>query len=232
MSPSCRDFLAAMLEIAPARPAAGGALARHLEGCEECRAALERGLRLRRGIATLPGLRAPEALDGMVVAATQAGKRQERAIAHLRAALHHDAPARLEERVRAGGDLLGEVERLSAPAVLERLVQEELRDPQHALTRRYVARLQRLGPPATLRERVHARLSLPRRSRLRGVLLAGAALSVLVAAMWGWWRIGQQSLRPRFQVVYVDSAEELDPLAREMLSGVTGGWTELKGSPR
>ena len=67
---------------------------------------------------------------------------------------------------------------------------------------------------------------------MRGALLAGAALTVLVAAMWGWWRIGQQNLRPRFQVVYVDSAAELDPLARELISGATGGLSELKGSPR
>jgi hypothetical protein len=232
MSPSCRDFLAAMLETAPARPAAESALGQHLAGCESCSAALERAVRLRRAVAALPSRRAPGALDGLVVASTQAGKRQERAVAHLRAALRHDAPAHLEARLGIGGSLLDEVERLHAPAVLERLVEEELRDPQHALTRRYVARLQRLGPPATLSERVHARLAMPRRSALRGALLAGAALSVLVAAMWGWWRIGQQNLHPRFQVVYVDSAEELDPVARELLSGATGGLSELKGSPR
>jgi len=232
MSPSCRDFLAAMLETAPTRPAAESALGQHLVGCESCSAALERAIRLRTALLALSPRRAPIDLDGLVVAATQAGKRQERAVAHLRTALHHEAPAHLDARVGIGGSLLGEVERLHAPAVLERLVEEELRDPQHALTRRYVARLQRLGPPATLRERVHTRLAQPRRSALRGALLAGAALTVLVAAMWGWWRIGQQNLRPRFQVVYVDSAAELDPLARELISGATGGLSELKGSPR
>lgn len=233
MSTSCRDFLSAMLEIAPARPEAESALGQHLAACESCRLALERIGRTRTALAGLARVCAPAALDGLVVAATQAGQRQERAVAHLRTALRHEAPAHLEPRVRvAGSAILGDVARVAAPAVLERLVEEELRDPQHALTRRYVSRLQRLGPPVSLRERVEQALGVPRRSRARGVLLAGAALAVLVAAMWGWWSIGRASLRPRFQVVYASDIGELDPLAREMLLGATGGLGELKGSAR
>jgi hypothetical protein len=222
-----------MLETAPERPAAEGALGEHLAGCESCRQAFARMCRIRGALEGLVHERAPAALDGLVVAATQAGQRQERALAHLRTALRHEAPARLDTRVGvAGSAILGEVGRVTAPAVLERLVEEELRDPQHALTRRYVSRLQRLGPPASLRERVHQILGSPRRSAGRNALLAGAALAVLCAALWGWWSIGRASLRPRFQVVYVDDIKQLDPLAREMLSGATGGWSELQGQAR
>jgi hypothetical protein len=50
--------------------------------------------------------------------------------------------------------------------------------------------------------------------------------------MWGWWAIERASLRPRFQVVYLDDVSQLDPLARDMLFGATGGLSELKGRPR
>ncbi len=108
----------------------------------------------------------------------------------------------------------------------------ELRDPQHALTRRYVSRLQRLDTPGSLSDRVQQILGSPRRSVARRTLLAGAALAVLFSALWGWWGIERAPLRPRFQVVLVDDVRELSPIAREMLSGVTGGWSELEGKPR
>jgi len=228
MTPPCREFLSAMLELAPAGPPAGSALGQHLEACAACRAAFGRMGRIRAALGALARLPAPQALDGRVVAATQAGQRQERVLAHLRAALRHDAPEQLDTQVGVGG-ILGEVGRITAPAVLERLVEEELRDPQHALARRYVSRLRRLGPPPSLRERVHEALGLPRRPAGRSALLAGAALAVLFASIWGWWSLERTSLRPRFQVVYVDDVRDLDPLAREMILGATGG---LRGEAR
>jgi hypothetical protein len=220
MTSPCREFLSEMLELAPEGPPAGSALGRHLELCEDCRRAFGRMGRLRAALGSLARLPAPQALDGRVVAATQAGQRQERVLAHLRAALRHDAPEHLDTQV---GGILGEVARVTAPPVLQRLVEEELRDPQHALARRYVSRLRRLGPPPTLRERVHQALGLPRRSAGRNALLAGAALAVLLASIWGWWSLERARVRPRFQVVYVDDVRELDPLAREMILGATGG---------
>lgn len=234
MHSPCRDFLLAMLEAAPERPAPESALGAHLSECASCQQAFEGMLRTRAAIVRLAPVPAPAALDGLVVAATQAGQRQERVLAHLRTALRHAAPARLDSRVSAvgGGALVGEVARVSAPGVLERLVEEELRDPQHALTRRYVSRLQRLDTPASLRARVQQVLGRPRHSAGRRMLLAGAALAVLCAAMWGWWSLERAQTRPRFQVVYVDDVRELDPFARAMLSGVTGGWSEIGGQAR
>jgi hypothetical protein len=233
MNPICRDCQSAMLETAPERPAAESALGAHLAGCEACSQAFARMCNLRAALGQLSRPHAPAALDGLVVAATQAGQRQERALAHLRAALRHEAPARLDARVgAAGAALLGEVPRIAAPSVLERLVREELRDPQHALTRRYVSRLQRLGPPASLRERVSQALARPRRRAGRNLLLGGAAVAVLLLAMWGWWSLERANLRPRIQVVYVKDAGELEPLARDMLLGATGGWSELVGKAR
>jgi hypothetical protein len=232
MNPPCRDFLFAMLEAAPERPAAASALGAHLVECASCQQAFESMCRTRAALVRLAPVPAPAALDGLVVAATQAGQRQERVLAHLRTALRHEAPARLDTRIGAGSALIGEVARVSAPAVLERLVEEELRDPQHALTRRYVSRLQRLESPASLRGRVQQALGSPRHSAGRRLLLAGAALAVLCAAMWGWWSIERTQTRPRFQVVYVEDVRELDPIARAMLSGVTGGLSEIGGQAR
>jgi len=233
MNSPCRDFLFAMLEAAPERPAAESALGAHLADCASCLQAFEGMCRTRAALVRLAPVPAPAALDGLVVAATQAGQRQERVLAHLRTALRHEAPARLESRLGVvGSALIGEAARVSAPAVLERLVEEELRDPQHALTRRYVSRLQRLDSPDSLRGRVQQVLGSPRHSAGRRALLAGAALAILCAAMWGWWSLERAQTRPRFQVVCVEDVRELDPFARAMLSGVTGGLSEIGGQAR
>jgi len=70
---------------------------------------------------------------------------------------------------------------------------------------------------------------MPRRAPGRSALFAGGALLALVASIWGWWSFERVHLRPRFQTVYVTDINELDPLARAMLSGATGGWSELQG---
>jgi hypothetical protein len=232
MNSPCRDFHFAMLETAPERPAAESALGAHLEQCASCQRSFEGICRTRAALVRLASLPAPAALDGLVVAATQAGQRQERVLAHLRTALRHEAPARLDTRLGAGSSLIGEVARVNAPTVLERLVTEELRDPQHALTRRYVSRLKRLDTPHSLRGQVQQVLGSPRRPAGRRMLLAGAALAVLCAAMWGWWSLERTQTRPRFLVVNVDDMRELDPFARAMLSGVTGGLSEIEGRAR
>ncbi|MBK7642731.1 MAG: hypothetical protein IPJ19_06710 [Planctomycetes bacterium] len=181
-------------------------------------------------LALLARRAAPHELDGLVVASTQAGHRQDRVLAHLRTSMRHEAPAQLGEQLGIGsGQILGDALRVTAPAVLDRLVDEELRDPDHALIRRYTSRLERLGPPASLRERVDALLASPRRSHGRGLVLGFTAFLVLVAAMWGWWALERENLRPRFQIVYANDLDQLDPLAREMLSGMSGGSSELVG---
>jgi hypothetical protein len=239
MIPPCRDFLESMLEAAPQRPPADGALEQHLASCASCRAAFARMCALHAAFGGLPALRAPAALDGLVVAATQAGHRQERALAHLRTSLRNGtrdgrqaAPAGLDLRMGTGGAALGGVRRVAAPSVLERLVDEDLRDPRLALTRRYVARLGRMGTPPSLGERVARMFGQRREPGRRGLLLASTALLVLAGTIWGWWRMERTTLRPRFQVVYVDDLEQLDPLARDLLYGATGGWSELRGKAR
>jgi hypothetical protein len=44
-------------------------------------------------------------------------------------------------------------------------------------------------------------------------MLAGAALTVLCVAMWGWWSLERAHPRPKFQVVYADDVNQLDPTA-------------------
>lgn len=217
-----------MLETALER-SAPEPLARHIAACASCAQAFERVRRTRDALNGLPARRAPEALDGLVVAATQAGHRQERALAHLRTMLREEAPSELEPRLGAGSALLAGAARQHAPSVLDRLVDEDLRDPRKALTRRYLDRLERIGTPEILRSRVARMLAEPPRRARRGLFAGAAALLVLLAGLWTWHVVERSNSRVRYRLEYVDDLSQLDPAAREMLGGLTGGWSEVVG---
>lgn len=228
MNSPCRDFLDAMLENALER-ALPEPIARHVAGCPACAQALERMLRTRDALASLPARNAPEMLDGLVVAATQAGHRQERAVAHLQALLRESAPRELEGKLGGGGVLLSGVPRQPAPAVLERLVDEDLRDPRKALARRYLQRLERMGAPELLRTRVARVLAAPPRPARRGLFLGAAALLFVLAGLWTLHALSRSSARVPYELVYVDDLSQLEPIARDMLAGMTGGLSEVAG---
>jgi hypothetical protein len=92
------------------------------------------------------------------------------------------ALAGTEERARR----LSELQHLTAPAVLERLVQEELQAPEAARARRFAGDLGRHVPPPSLEQRVFpVRLSArPSRRALSLALCAAAAFSVLGLALF------------------------------------------------
>lgn len=232
MNTACRELQGVLRQSAIERTEPGPELALHLRECPACADVRARILRLYDALASLPRHSAPAELDGLVVAATQAGQRQERALAHLRVMLRHEAPAGLESRLAAEPRLtLGSGARLSAPAVLDRLVDEELRDPAKAMARRYVSRLERLGPPASLRERVAHMLQRPGGNRRGWRAWAVAALLLVVAGGWTWRQLGREPApaTPGFTIEYVDDLNQLDPMARQLLFGATGGWSELRG---
>ena len=178
-----------------------------------------------RGLAALGRLArqgAPAGLDGRVVASLQAGSRQERAVRHLGGLEARPAPADLDRRaldgaeaadvagdatvddhaVTAGDVLTGRaVTAPPSPAVLERLVREDLEDLPRALTRRFTDKLTRLEAPAELDRRVLADLSRAASPRgvFRGALLRGrfgasawiaAAGAALLLGALGWARFG------------------------------------------
>ena len=162
-------------------------------------ASLEDGVREDRATAALARLlplKAPSALDGAVVASLQAGSRQERALRHLGALERHEAPASLDVRAAdaltpANGDLLPSS---SSPAVLERLVREDLADLPRALSRRFLDKLTRKPAPAELAGRVRSELAAPRGRLLRPVFgsrsrIAAAGFLIVLGAL-GWARFG------------------------------------------
>lgn len=228
MNSPCRDFLDAMLESALDH-SVSEPIARHVAQCPSCGQSLERLRRTRDAIAQLPARRAPEELDGLVVAATQAGHRQERVVAHLRALLREPVPIDLEEKVEGGGALLAGVSRQHAPAVLDRLVDEDLRDPRKALTRRYLHRLERMGAPEVLRVRVARVLASPQRPARRGLFLGAAMLLFLLAGLWTFHAMSRPSARASYELVYASDLSELEPIARDLLAGMTGGLSEVVG---
>lgn len=200
-------------------PDARGDLDAHLATCTGCRRELARA---RFRIALVGGLQrvpTPAALDGVVVAALQAGARQERAARAVADLTSVAAPDELARRIAIP----------RAPEVLCRLVAEDLADPAKAVASRYAGRLARLRAPADLEERLGraARRPAARFAPLAlvafGVLLSVSAL-VLAHVLRSDGRGAADAPRELVLVVErVESVRDLDPVAGQLLSGFTGG---------
>ncbi|MFN0006489.1 MAG: hypothetical protein ACKVXR_01175 [Planctomycetota bacterium] len=214
-------------------------LAVHLDECPECSEFARRTKALVAHLSALPRRPAPAELAGLVVAATQAGHRQERAANAVSALSRLPVPSDLEivafdeERVdeqRSRLDPIG----ARAPAVLDRLVDEELRDPAAAISRRFASRLDRRRAPGALRERVAGTVRAflpPSRLRLILPLAAGVALLVLVGVRFFGERSSQVGeATDGFQVVYESTMGSMDPMARGLLAGLTGGVVDVHAS--
>ncbi len=209
------------------------ALAQHLGQCSGCGA---RAAHARALVRTLQGLetqRAPRELEGAVVAALNAGARQERAVASLRALERASVPGELEERVET---LALWPEELSAPVELDQRLDQELRAPTQAMSQRFLAKLDRLRAPPVLETRVAAGSAEGRRRALAivGGLLLLIALGSLTVQRWSADQIEapQQRVAIRWQVETVESAEDLDPIARALIGGLSGGASEIVGKER
>jgi len=220
--PDCNDFRAALIARAEG-DVVDLALDRHLEGCEACRRELARTEQRVQLLRAVGGPGAPLALDGLVVAAMQAGARQQRATRAVQSLSRAHTPEDLALRL-AGP---------KAPHVLERLVREDLVDPAKAVASRYARSLERLRAPHDLDRRLselrpgtiqrHAPIAMV----AAGVMLALGAL--VVAGILNNRRIPLVPAAPAGPVLIVervDSVRDLDPLVGDMLAGVTAGWSD------
>jgi hypothetical protein len=248
---TCREFRERWLEAeAPA------ALDAHAERCAEC-ARWVRSVRLQISLlGTLARDAAPARLDPLVAralaapAASLPSGRVERIASHLRALGRQRAPAELAERLRqaalergapASDEALRARElaspalravtglpRVAAPAVLHRLVREELADPAGARAKRFPGDLERLSTPESLERRVlhELRRRIERPGLAIPLALAAAALFALVLRYAGLGEDGGGAPQRRlsFEVVRVEgSAAELDPMARSLADALAGG---------
>lgn len=223
----CQDQRAAMLDLEHLDAEGRASVEQHLLGCAAC---AEWGKRLRAReslIGSLPRILAPAELSSRVVAAIQAGERQERAIRAVRGLGRLRSPSEMDDAVaaqarRASRDPLAELAgRRPAPSVLARLVSEELRDPAKARVARHVSSLPRFEAPVELEARVRRDFGrVPvRRPRAFLTVLAALAAGLLAAVL-----LPQLQGGPKypFRVVHVGSLDDLDPAARSIVEMTAG----------
>ncbi|MCY2961761.1 MAG: hypothetical protein NTY35_16495 [Planctomycetota bacterium] len=205
-------------------PASGSARAldAHVAHCAACRRELARAERRTALVRSLTRVASPHALDGAVVASLQAGERQERAARAVASLTPMAAP----------DDLVRRLALPRAPAVLDRLVGEELADPAKAVASRYTRRLERLRAPDDLADRLGRTTPRPV-SRTLSIALAAGGLVLTVGALL-LAHVLQGTPRdaavapsgPILVVEHVESVHSLDPMAGQLLSGFLGGFVD------
>jgi len=207
----------------------------HSVSCERCSSWLRARHSLLGHIASVQRFPAPAELDELVAAqiagdhVTRAGKADT---------LPSDS---------LSAKLLGGLERMAAPAVLERLVTEELADPASARARRFVGDLERSPAPQSLTARLRQQLAGFRsgergqRARLAGAASATRAwrsrrgvissVGLLAAALLLWMRptgleVSQEQPLTldgfSFRVREARSLGEFSSLARALVSSQSG----------
>jgi hypothetical protein len=119
-----------------------------------------------------------------------------------------------------------------APAVLERLVAEELSDPQAARARRFAGDLERTGAPGALARRLSRSVDAGRSEPLRVVrrrwipASAVAAAAVLALTLFV---LRDRPERGRPFTVHYGRPAAPSPLAASLVDGWTGGFLAAGG---
>ncbi len=221
------DVFAAAGEEAPSLGASASLVDGEAPSEEQLRALASAKGHLR-ALRSLPGLRAPDELEGRVVASLEAGFRQDRAaglVAGLSAAV---APAELDPLVAAKVE--ENLDSVQAPAVLERLVGERVAAPAEGMVRSMARRLDRKSAPDELDARVLAEgsgraeaSSLGGRVR-RFAIFSGAAALVLVAVRLVVPPPSSGPGGPSLRIIRVESLESVSASAldRAFLGSLTG----------
>ena len=206
--------------------------------CAECRAWTRSTAAQIRLLTGLSSLVAPNRLDASLDAEL-AGDRLARNIRALESLSPVAVPAALElgvfQKARLGergdaerGERRAQIVRTldfrTAPSVLDRLVDEELRSPATHRADRFSRGLERLSAPATLERRVG---SVLRRSTLRRFIVGPmATLAAAGLVVWLAVRSGQEEgvRRPySFRVIHAAGLDGLDPLGRQLGDALSAG---------
>ena len=236
----CREFRADWLESALDREASTALERRseHLGECSACRSwLLSRRVQVQ-ALGSLPRAVMPDrlapALEGELVRPTTLVERA------LRSLPRREAPAELttavaglletaaaasdenDDRSRAAWSVRA-LDVAAVPPVLERLIAEELAEPEAHRVDRFVGNLEPQLAPSALQRRIERSLRQHPGRRLLFAHLVTLAAACLVA--WVVLRGGDGSgLRERsFRVVRAQDQNYLDPLARGLAAGLSGG---------
>jgi hypothetical protein len=246
MKITCEAARELLLEGRFAADAGPAELREHLEGCAACATEAGRGARVVASLATMARAPAPRALDGLVVATMHEGYRQDRAVAALQTLGRLTTPGELTGRTLRSRRSLREpwLEETSsgessagahAPAVLERLVDENLRRGSADAGRRFASRLDRLRAPRILRGRLRA-IDVSARSLFRsdlarrGFAVAAAVIVLLGGTLWFGLRRGDLvAPMADLRIRHESSLDALDPMARSLLGGLSGGLLDAPG---
>lgn len=244
MTLTCEEARDRILENRGDLPAGAGELRSHLESCAACSEHASRTARVATALCTLPRPQAPRELEGLTVASFHEGYRQDRAVSLLRSLGRLSTPQELSGRTLRPGRRLGSpVLRTDltdgatrAPAVLDRLVDENLRRGSADAGRRFASRLDRLRAPRVLRGRIEssARYFLGEYRARGNRMVAAAALLVLFGGgLWISLRAAKEaSSAADLQVRHESSLDALDPMARSLLGGLSGGLVDAPGRKR
>ena len=246
MTTTCELVRERLLEARGGPPLGDPASTGHLESCAACAAYAGQVARIASAVSALPRLHTPRELEGLAVATFHEGFLQDRAVMAMRALGRLPTPRELSGRTLSEeGSEVGRGERrsrrpekpwmLRAPAVLDRLVDEDLRDASAGVHRRITSRLERRRAPRALRDRLErsSRLLLGPRPMRR--LRAAAAALLLLAGGGLWLRLrapGEAASGADFEVVHEARLDAMDPMARSMLAGISGGIVDLGGRAR
>ncbi len=181
-----------------------------------------------RWMLDLPRKSIPSELEGSVVATLHGGYREDRAVSAMRELARLSPPAELSHAVR---EVVGGEDR--APAILDRLLAEEIEDSGRSAARRASARLRRFPAPPELALRLQEQFQHPETSKRpallrRGVVALGLAASALLAMKLGGVfgeLVPRERGRPIATIEFhgAGSLAELEPLARDLLDQFTGG---------
>jgi hypothetical protein len=223
---NCQDFRDPAIEFAASPALLGSSALAHSESCEPCAATWQRLRVQASALGRLQRVGAPDELDGRVVAAAQAGYREDRAVRHVRGLPTVDAPSELERRV---ADLL--TPRL-APAVLARLVAEDAEDPARALARRFTCKVGKRPAPGELDERMTRGIDATASSSFTWRRAVALAAGLLLTAWVGIATVQQlttpETSKYDFEVREMASVDDLSPFARQMVGGFLGGALEAR----
>ncbi|MBL8859804.1 MAG: hypothetical protein JNL28_14955 [Planctomycetes bacterium] len=225
--PACPDRRDVLVAVAAGDVRRDLALEAHLVACAGCAAFLHNVERQMRALATLRAQRAPRELEGLVVAATQAGHRQDRAVLALRSVGPIKMPRAVDRAIWPVGT--------GVPPLLDSLIDHDLQDASRSIARRFAGRIERLQAPRTLDARVTSIFSLARlrRDRLvRRFSLVAAALVLVAFTVAGTLFLTDRpaviAAEPKFIIQRATSTAEFSELAQSTFSALSGGLTDAE----